>query len=74
VLTYLCAACPTDHPCEVSALELEKELALPPERVRSCLAQLVEMGAVDADLFPINVWATPTGEGHELLARWDSLM
>jgi hypothetical protein len=68
----LCTACPAGERGEVSALELERELGLPPGHVRDCLQWLVEAGAVDADLFPLNVWATPTGDGHELLARWAS--
>ena len=37
--------------------------------MRGCLEHLVSLGAVEADLFPLNVWARLTGEGPELLAR-----
>jgi hypothetical protein len=71
VLAYLCAHCGADQRCEVAAVELERELALSAQTVRACLIRLVELGAVQADLFPLNVWASPTGEAPELLARWE---
>ena len=69
ILAYLGAACEADARGEVSALELESVLGLSPETVRGCLEHLVSLGAVQADLFPLNVWASITGEGPEVLAR-----
>lgn len=69
ILAYLGTACEADARGEVSALELEKVLGLSPESVRGCLEHLVSLGAVQADLFPLNVWASLTAEGLEVLAR-----
>jgi len=69
ILAYLGAACEDDARGEVSALELENVLGLSPETVRGCLEHLVSLGAVQADLFPLNVWASVTAEGPEVLAR-----
>jgi DNA-binding IclR family transcriptional regulator len=72
ILAYLSAACETDPRSEVSALELENELGLSRETVRRCLQRLVSLGAVQADLFPLNVWASLTALGPEVLARMDA--
>jgi hypothetical protein len=69
ILAYLGAASESDARGEVSALELEKVLGLSPETVRGCLENLLSLGAVQADLFPLNVWASITAEGPEVLAR-----
>lgn len=69
ILAYLGVACETDARGEVSALELEHVLGLSPEAVRGCLEHLASLGAVQADLFPLNVWASLTAEGPEVLAR-----
>ena len=63
VLRFICAAHRTNPEAEVSELVLRKELGLEGRLVRRCLAQLVGLGLIEADLLLVNLWARATELG-----------
>ena len=54
---------------EVSEIQLQKELDLPPSVVRSCLARLVSQGFVEADLLLAHAWVRATDSGLTTTGR-----
>lgn len=63
ILGYLARVHSANERAETPLLELEKELGLSRNEARRVLKRLVDAGLVEADLFPLHVWARITPEG-----------
>jgi len=72
VLEYLRAAHERNPQAETHALQLERELGLDADSVRSCLQELVAQGTAEADLSLVNVWVRLTGSEPPPLRQFRS--
>lgn len=72
ILEYLRGAYERNPQTETHALELERELRLDVDSVRSCLQELVAQGAVEANLSLVNVWVRLAGSEPPPLRQFRS--